>query len=126
MDDAGSPRLQLINADENVRRFDALLETIGGVARSTKAPQARPPTASEFYRLVTLVMRLEQRMEALEAESVPLHRSRKCPCCHQLSLVVVASQPHPQFGTDGVEQHDVRCGCGYRGPRLYDPRDFLR
>jgi hypothetical protein len=126
MDDAGSPPRRLINPEEDARRFDALLETMASVTRRTKVPWPDPPTASAFYRLVALVMRLEQRMEALEAESVPPHRSRKCPCCHQLSLVVVASDPHPEFGTDGIEQHDVRCGCGYQATRLYDPRDFLR
>ena len=71
-------------------------------------------------------MRLKQRVEALEAELVPLHRSRKCPCCHRLSLVVVAARPHAEFGAEGIEQHEVRCGCGYQASRLHDPRDFLR
>jgi hypothetical protein len=126
MDDAGSPHLKLIDVDENTRLFDAVLEAMVGVPRHTRAPWTTPPVVAEFGRLVALVMRLEQKVEALEAELVPLHRSRKCPCCHQLTLVVIASRPHPEFGAEGIEQLDIRCGCGYQASRLYDPRDFLR
>ena len=71
-----------------------------------------------FARLLALVERLNQKMEVLEAELVLRHRSRKCPCCHRLSLAVVATRPHPELGHEGIEQHDVRCSCGY------DPQDF--
>ena len=50
----------------------------------------------------------------------------KCPCCHRLCLAVVATRPHPELGPEGIEQHDVRCSCGYEASRLYDPQDFLR
>jgi hypothetical protein len=126
MDDAGPPHLELVDVDANARLFDAVLETMAGVPKPTRAPTTTPLRAAEFGRLVALVMRLEQRVEALEAELVPLHRSRKCPRCHQLFLVVVAARPHPEFGPEGIEQHEVRCGCGYQASRLHDPRDFLR
>ncbi len=126
MDDAGSPHLKLIDVDENTRLFDAVLDTMAGVPTHTRAPQTTPRLVAEFGRLVALVMRLEQKVEALEAELVPLHRSRKCPRCHQLTLVIIAARSHPEFGAEGIEQHDLRCGCGYQTSRLYDPRDFLR
>jgi hypothetical protein len=85
-----------------------------------------PLIVAEFGRLVALLERLKQRVEVLEAELVPLHRSRECPCCHRLSLAVVATRPHPELGLEGIEQHDVRCSCGYEASRLYDPQDFLR
>ena len=117
--------LPLADADEDARRSNAVVDPRAGVPRRVSSPH---PAASalEAGPLVALVKRLEQRVEVLEAELVPLHRSRKCPCCHRLSLAVIASRPHPEFSAEGIEQHDVRCGCGYHASRLYDPRDFLR
>jgi hypothetical protein len=43
-----------------------------------------------------------------------------------LCLTLVAAQPHPELGIEGIEQHDVRCKCGYQASRLYDPRDYIR
>jgi hypothetical protein len=126
MDGTGPPHLKLVDMEANARLFDAALETMARPSKPTRAPPTPPPRATEFDRLVALVSQLEQRVEALEAELVPLHRSRKCPCCHRLSLVAVAARPHPEFGAEGIEQHDVRCGCGYQASRLHDPRDFLR
>jgi hypothetical protein len=57
--------LPLVDADEDAHRSNAVLDPLAGG--------------------------LEQRVEILKAEPVPLHRSRKCPCCDQLSLTVVAT-----------------------------------
>ena len=126
MDDARSQALPLVGADEEARRFDRMLEAMAGVREHQGSSQPVSLTVAEFGRLVALVERLNQRMEVLEAELVPLHRSRKCPCCHRLCLAVVATRPHPELGPEGIEQHDVRCSCGYESSRLYDPQDFLR
>jgi hypothetical protein len=128
MGDVSSQPLQLVRANEEARPLDAPLETGGGALRRVSAPQTAPPIAvAEFARLVALVERLEQKVQALEAELVPPNRSCKCPCCHRLSLAVVATRPHPVFGNEGIEQHDVHCRtCGYKGSRLYDPSNFLR
>jgi hypothetical protein len=126
MDDVRLQALHLVGADEEARRFDRMLEAIQGVREQVGTSQPVSLIVAEFGRLVALVERLNQRMEVLEAELVPLHRSRKCPCCHRLCLAVVATRPHPELGPEGIEQHDVRCSCGYEASRLYDPQDFLR
>jgi hypothetical protein len=126
MDDVRLQALHLVGADEEARRFDKMLDAIQGVREQVGTSQPVSLILAEFGRLVALVERLNQTMEVLEAELVPLHRSRKCPCCHRLCLAVVATRPHPELGSEGIEQHDVRCSCGYEACRLYDPRDFLR
>ena len=78
-------------------------------------------------RLAAHVLELERRVEALEAELVPCSRSRKCPCCQELGLEVVDARPHPEFGAEGIQQHEVSCAkCGHNGVRLYDPNNYLR
>jgi hypothetical protein len=126
MSDGGLRPLQLVEADEDARRFDAVAGTMAGVPTPVRAPQPFVAIVAEVGRLAVLVERLGERLEALEVELVPPCRSRKCPSCRRLSLAVVATRPHPEFDSEGIEQHDVRCGCGYHGSRLYDPRDFLR
>ncbi len=58
MDDARSRHLKLIDVDENTRLFDAVLETMAGVPRRTRAPRTTARLVAEFGRLVALVMRL--------------------------------------------------------------------
>ena len=115
-----------MDADEDARRFDAAAEAMAGVPPSVRAPQPVFAIVAEVARLAGLVEQLGERLKALEAELVPPFRSRKCPSCRRLSLAVVATRPHPEFDSEGIEQHDVRCACGYAASRLYDPRDFLR
>jgi hypothetical protein len=126
MGDGSLRPLQLVDADEDARRFDAVAETMAGVPTPVKAPQPFFAIVAEVARLAVLVERLGEPLEALEVELVPPCRSRKCPSCRRLSLVVVATRPHPEFDNEGIEQHNVRCGRGYHASRLYDPRDFLR
>ena len=126
MDDVRSQPLPFVAADEEARRFGRMLEAMERVQEQVGPSQPFSLIVAEFGRLVALVERLNQRMEVLEAELVPRHRSRKCPCCHRLSLAVVATRPHPEFSREGIEQHDVRCSCGYEASRLYDPQDFVR
>ena len=123
MGDGSLRPIQLVDADEEARRFDAVAETMAGVPTPVKAPQPFFAIVAEVARLAVLVERLRER---LETELVPPCRSRKCPSCRRLSLAVVATRPHPEFDSEGIEQHDVGCGCGYHASRLYDPRDFLR
>ena len=125
MGDGSLRPLQLVDADEDARRFDAVVQAMAGGPAQLRAPQPVFAIVAEVARLAVLVERLEERLEALEAELVPPCRSRKCPSCRRLSLAVVATRPHPEFDSEGIEQHDVRCGCGYQASRLYDPRDFL-
>ena len=80
MDDVRLQALHLVGADEEARRFDRMLEAIQGVREQVGTSQPVSLIVAEFGRLVALVERLNQRMEVLEAELVPLHRSRKCPC----------------------------------------------
>ena len=124
MDNARLQALRLVGADEEGRRFEKLLEAIEGTREHVSASLPVSLIVAEFARLLALVERLNQKMEVLEAELVLRHRSRKCPCCHRLSLAVVATRPHPELGHEGIEQHDVRCSCGYEASRLYDPQDF--
>ena len=126
MGDPSLRPLQLVSADEDRRRFDAMVETMAGIPTVVSAPLPVFAVVAEVARLAGLLERLGERMEALEAELVPPHRSRKCPCCHRLSLAVVETRSHPEFGSDGIEEHEVHCSCGYQASRLYDPRDFLR
>ena len=123
---AGLPHLQVVDASDDARQFSEMLNAMAGVARRGSVPRATSVLMAAVGRLAALVEQLEHRVAAIEAELVPLHRSRKCPCCHRLSLTVVAAQPHPEFGIEGIERHDVRCGCGYQAFRLYDPRDYIR
>jgi hypothetical protein len=117
--------LHLVTSDEELRRFEGMVDAMAGMPQREPTPRIGSPTLAEFDRLLAAVERLEHRVEALEAELVPPHRSRKCPRCHRLSLVLVTSRPHPEFGAANIEQHDLRCDCGYRGSRLYDPSNFL-
>ena len=126
MDDVRSQALPLVGADEEARRFEKMLQAMEGIREHVGASQPVSLILAEFGRLVALVERLRDRVEVLEAELVPPHRSRKCPCCHRLSLAVVATRSHPELGREGIEQHDVRCSCGYEASRLYDPHDYLR
>jgi hypothetical protein len=123
--DASLRPLPLVSSDEEARRFEAMVDAMAGMPQREPTPRVGFPTLAEFGRLLAAVERLEHRVETLEAELVPPHRSRKCPRCHQLSLVLITSRPHPEFGAAGIEQHEVRCDCGYRASRLYDPSDFL-
>jgi hypothetical protein len=111
------PRLRLVPSGEDSDRFQAMLDAVAGI---------RKVASSKGARFVAMLLRLEERIEAVEAELVPRHRSRKCPCCHRLSLSVVATRPHPEFGPEGIEQHDVECSCGYQTTRLHDPSGLLR
>jgi hypothetical protein len=113
--------LHLVSPDEELHRFEGMVEAMAGTPRHEPTPRIGFPTLAEFGRLLAAVERLEQRVEVLEAELVPLHRSRKCPRCHQLSLVLVTSRRHPEFDAADIEQHDVRCGCGSRGSRHTTP-----
>jgi hypothetical protein len=126
MADARVPHLQLVDARDDTRQFAELLNAMAGLPTRGSAPRPNALVVAAVTRLAGLMQQLEQRIAAIEAELVPLHRSRKCPCCHQLSLTVVSAQRHPEFGIEGIEQHDVRCGCGYQASRLYDPRDYIR
>jgi hypothetical protein len=126
MGDGSLRPVQLVDADEDSRRFDAVAQTVAGVPPPARAPQPAFATLAEVARLAVLVERMGERLEALEAELVPSGRSWKCSSCRRLSLAVVAGRPHPEFDCAGIEQHDVRCGCGYHPSRLYDSRDFLR
>jgi len=121
------PHLRLVDVSDDMRQLSELLNAMTGLPMRGSAPR---PTAAlvvaAVRRLAASIQQLEERIAAIEAELVPLHRSRKCPCCHQLSLKVVAAQRHPEFGPEGIEQHDVRCSCGYQATRLYDPRDYIR
>jgi len=118
--------LQLVDAGDDTPQFTELLNAMAGLPTRGSAPQSTALVVAAFVRLAALMQQLEQRIAAMESELVPLHRSRKCPCCDQQSLKVVAAQPHPEFGIEGIEQHEVRCSCGYRASRLYDPRDYIR
>ena len=126
MADAGSPHLQLVDASDDASECREMLKTMAGVARRGSAHRTASVLIAAVGRLAVLVQQLERRIAAIEAELVPPHRSRKCPCCRRLSLTVVAAQPHPEFGIEGIERHEVRCNCGYQAFRLYDPRDYLR
>ena len=90
----------------------------------------RKRTASEdsdVRRLAAHVLQLEQRLEALEAEVGPCSRARKCPCCQKPGLQVIGVRPHPEFGAEGIQQHEVSCAkCGHSDVRLYDPNNYLR
>jgi hypothetical protein len=126
MTDRRSRLLPFVARDEEERRFHVMLGAIPSIeACGDVPPQAVSMIIGEIGRLVTLVEQLKHKVETLEAELVPLHRSRKCPYCFRLSLAVVAARPHPELGYEGIEQHDVQCSCGYQASRLYDPRDFL-
>ncbi|HET6518992.1 MAG TPA: hypothetical protein VFG47_04125 [Geminicoccaceae bacterium] len=128
-----------MNQLEEARRLAEMLEVVAGGRRPAAGDRAHgPPSAapgcaarevvSLAHRLVTALERLERRVALLEAELAP-HRSRKCPRCGGLTLAVVATMLHPEFGFAGVEQHEVRCGaagCSHSDTRLYDPRDYLR
>jgi hypothetical protein len=125
MTDTGSRILPFVEQDEEERRFHTMLGAIANVGECASVPQQASLIAAEIGRLVALVEQLTHKLETLEAELVPLHRSRKCPYCFRLSLAVIAARPHPELGCEGIEQHDVRCNCGYQASRLYDPRDFV-
>jgi hypothetical protein len=114
------PRLRLVPSGEDSDRFQEMLDAVAGIRKVASSKGAR------FAPIVAMLLRLEERIEAVEAELVPRHRSRKCPCCHRLSLSVVATRPHPEFGPEGIEQHDVECSCGYQTTRLHDPSGLLR
>lgn len=131
---------------DEVRQFEEVVAVMRGDCRDLQ-PQAgteyvRPdpllaPEGSGPEREVVIglpwfaaaLQRLEQRVAAIEAELAPSHRSHKCPCCRRLTLEVVATRPHPEFGFAGIEQHEVLCSgpsCGYSAERLYDPNDYIR
>ncbi len=125
MTDTRSRILPFVGQDEEERRFHTMLGVIASVGECASVPQQGSLIVAEIGRLVALVEQLTHKVETLEAELVPLHRSRKCPYCCRLSLAVVAARPHPELGYEGIEQHEVRCSCGYQASRLYDPRDFV-
>jgi hypothetical protein len=125
MTDTGSQVLPFVEQVEEEHRFHMMLGEIANAGELASVPHTVPLIVAEIGRLLAFVEQLAHKVEALEAELVPLHRSRKCPCCRRSSLAVVAARPHPELGCEGIEQHDVRCSCGYQASRLYDPRDFL-
>ena len=125
MTDTKSQVLPFVERDEEERRFHMMLVEIANDRECANVPQTVSLLAAEIGRLAALLEQLKHRVETLEAKLVPLHRSRKCPYCCRLSLAVVAARPHPELAYEGIEQHDVRCRCGYQASRLYDPRDFL-
>ena len=126
MVDASLRSLHVVDPDQEARHFSRVLDAIAGFPQSTRAPRTGSSDAAEFGGLIAPLNRLEQKVAVLHAELVPLHRSRKCPRCDQLSLVLVTTRPHPDVSAEYIELHDVRCGCCYRGSRLYDPGNLLR
>jgi hypothetical protein len=132
----GTSRITDVFKDE-ARSLDEMAAVMGGDAPRARKGHVQPDaltTHSETGVVVVVqwmtgfLKRLEQRVAVLEAELAPPHRSRKCPRCQGLTLELVATGPHPEFGFAGIEQHEVRCGsptCGYRGTRLYDPNNYI-
>jgi hypothetical protein len=117
---------QLVDPDENAHRFERALEATASISGRTRAPSAGSPIAAEFGHLGSPTEQPEPRAIALEGELASLDPRRKCPRCDQPSLVLITTLPHPEVGAGNIVQHDVRCGCGYLGSRLYDPSNFLR
>ena len=115
MADARVPHLQLVDARDDTRQFAELLNAMAGLPRRGSAPRPNALVVAAVTRLAGLMQQLEQRIAAIEAELVPLHRSRKCPCCYQQSLKVVAAQPHPAGriarggASTGAQQHEGVC-----------------
>jgi hypothetical protein len=133
----GSSRITLDEAGN----LDEMVTVMGGDAPRIRKGHVQPDaltTHSETGVVVGVVVdvqwmtgylkRLEKRVRALEAALESVDRTRRCPCCQDLTLEVIATGLHPEFGFAGIEQHEVRCGsptCGYRGTRLYDPNNYI-
>ena len=113
--------LHLSIAEQEEELFNRMLDVIAGaVAKPDSLPRVSPALKLEIQRLRSDIDLIEQRISALEAELVS--RIRKCPCCCQLTLNVIAASMHPEFGDQAVELHELACKrCNYRGHRLYDP-----
>lgn len=77
-----------------------------------------------WKRLATLpdeVEALNKRIAALEEKLAPA-TGKRCPVCDALSLKVISSSPHPEFGFAGVKQDKMRCGsCGHEETRERRP-----
>jgi len=71
MGDGSLRPLQLVDADEDARRFDAVVQAMAGGPAQLRAPQPVFAIVAEVARLAVLVERLGERLEALEAELVP-------------------------------------------------------
>ena len=67
MSDSSLRPLQLVDAEEAARRFDAVVETTARVPTLVSAPQPVSPIVAEVGRLMALMERLKERVEALEA-----------------------------------------------------------
>ena len=102
-------------------------------------PLTNRPSAEFNTRCVRLLRKrvrdLEGRIEDLQDQlaaiesRLPSSPQEMCPQCRSGRLLVVETQPHPEFSFAGIETHEVRCdhaGCDYTGTRLYDPNAFLR
>jgi hypothetical protein len=130
---------------DRAQSLDEMIAITGGDAPNREAdtrtehvrPDALPTLESScsetgivvgVHWLLGFLKRLEKRVAALEVDLAPAHHTRKCPRCQDLTLEVITTGPHPEFGFAGIEQHEVHCSstrCGYRGSRLYDPNNYI-
>jgi len=68
--------LQLVDAGDDTRQFMEWLNAMAGLPTRGSAPQSAALVVAAVVRLAALMQQLEQRIAAIEAELVPLHRSR--------------------------------------------------
>jgi hypothetical protein len=65
MGDSSSLRpLQVLDADEDARRFDAVIDTMAGVPTLVRAPEPAFAIVAEVARLAGLVDQLGERLKA--------------------------------------------------------------
>jgi hypothetical protein len=112
--------------EELFRHVHAVMAGINVMAAVSGTQDTR--SGRDFQSLYQAFRLLEQRVTALEAERGRGNQSHlKCPQCGGLSLKVIATGSHPEFGDLGMEQHQVSCGyCSHTGHQLYDPTGYLR
>jgi hypothetical protein len=95
--------------------------TIGDIADLLE----KIPLWRRLKALPDQVEKLQQRIDALEAELNKRPTPEACPICGVGTLKVTNVKPHPVMGDLGIQERTLKCtnqACAHTEKRMHDPK----
>lgn len=116
--------------DQALREEEELFEVVVQAMNGAPGPAtAHGPAKAHFITTraaVEALVGLDERVTSLEASTVRLNHTWRCPRCQAPFLRVLARIPHPELWREGIEYQMVECTtCKWPTKRLYDPNDVV-
>ncbi|CAM5218229.1 hypothetical protein CDEF62S_00372 [Castellaniella defragrans] len=88
-----------------------------GVIEDVLKALERIPVWKRVTKLPDEMDALQKRVAALEAKLGP-KPGGQCPKCGEMSMRLISSAPHPEFGFAGAKRDTLRCeSCGFEETR---------